>query len=508
VVQDDNEMPAAEIVEAVRARVEAHPQIEIHRSTRLESVEGYIGNYKVKLRSTNGNGNEPQTRDISTIIVATGMRELDPAGLYDHDSDSRVITQLQLEQRIQSSDLDGLQNVVIVNCVGSRNEERGCCNVGCLVSIKNALAVKAASPEARVHVLHRDLNLLRDERHHLEQAKAAGVRFLRFADDEYPRLNRKEEGLEIEVRDVLLGKTLTVPAELLVLTTGFQGCDSVEELKGQLKVSASKDGFFQEAHIKLGPLDFPSDGISLCGCAKGPKTLKESVEEGIGAAMRASIPMKRGYIEADGIVADVDLENCEQCGLCVSKCPYGAIVDNEDKEPFVIKALCKGCGLCAADCPMDCFTLVHYTDEQLQAQVEEALAEKPGEKILGFVCHWCALGGVDMAGVSRLQYPTNGRLIRVMCSARVSTKLVERAFELGAGGVLVAGCEFPTCHYITGNYECETRMKRARRKLAKQGYDTGKLWNLWCSAADGPKFAKAMTDMVEQLGLGRETKGE
>jgi heterodisulfide reductase subunit A len=156
---------------------------------------------------------------------------------------------------------------------------------------------------------------------------------------------------------------------------------------------------------------------------------------------------------------------------------------------------------------MDCFTLVHYTDDQLLAQVEAALAENPEEKILGFVCHWCALGGVDMAGVSRLQYPTNGRLIRVMCSARVPTKLVLRAFELGAGGVMVAGCEFPTCHYITGNYECETRMKRARRKLAKLGYDPDRLWNIWCSAADGPKFAKTMAQMVEALGLPVEGNG-
>ena len=144
---------------------------------------------------------------------------------------------------------------------------------------------------------------------------------------------------------------------------------------------------------------------------------------------------------------------------------------------------------------------MHYSDEQVLAQVEAALENSPEQKIIGYVCHWCALGGVDMAGVSRLQYPSNARLIRVMCSARVSIKMMRHAFDLGAAGVLVAGCEFPTCHYITGNYAAEKRIKRTKSKLAKAGYDPDKLWNIWCSAADGPKFAGTMREMVKALNL-------
>jgi heterodisulfide reductase subunit A len=224
------------------------------------------------------------------------------------------------------------------------------------------------------------------------------------------------------------------------------------------------------------------------------------MEEGAGAAMRVSIPMKRGFLEAEGIEADIDFGLCNSCGLCEKNCPYGAI-QWVDEKPHVIKALCKGCGLCAADCPKNAVSIIHYSDEQILAQVEAALEERPEEKIIGFVCHWCALGGVDMAGVSRLQYPPNARLIRVMCSARVSISFIERAFELGAAGVLVAGCEFPTCHYITGNYAAEQRIKKAKKRLARKGYDPDKLWNIWCSAADGPKFANTMRDMVKQLNL-------
>ena len=515
VSHDQNEMAAADIVKAKVDLVETHPNITIYRNAAIEEIEGYIGNYRVTLKPNGDGPGEPL--DISTIIVATGMNEIEPEGFYGYGSDPRVVTQLQLEgmikgmQRAEGGGLDvkfqipdskfQIQDVVIINCVDSKNETRGCCNIGCPVSVKNALALKNLKNDIRVHILYRDLSMVKEEHFHLDAAKEAGVKFIRFPDDRYPEVTDESGRLCVRVHDILLGREFTIPSDLLVLTTAFKGDDTVDEIKGLLKVSASADGFFQEAHAKLGPVDFPADGISLCGCAKSPKNYRESCEEGIAAAMRVSIPMKNGYIEAEGIVADIDLTDCNNCGLCYKRCPYNAIKVVEEAEPAVIKALCKGCGLCAADCPKECITIVHYSDEQLLAQVEAALEEEADKKILGFVCHWCALGGVDMAGVSRLQYPPHARLIRVMCSARVPIRLIERGFELGAAGVLVAGCEFPTCHYITGNYACETRVKRAKKRLAKRGYDPEKLWNIWCSAADGPKFANTMREMATQLDL-------
>ena len=500
VTHDHIKMPAANIVKARRELVGAHPNIHAYTDAVIESVEGYIGNYKVVL---NANGDQVDL-NISTVIVATGMRQIEPEqGAFQYGNDPRVVTQLQLEGMLKQGELGDAKDVVIINCVGSKNEERGCCSIGCHVSVKNAQILKTLNKDRNVHILYRDLSMVKDEQIHLQGAKGAGVKFIRFPDSRYPEVAQGKAGLSVNVYDILLGQELEIPADLIVLTVGFTGDETMDDIRGHLKVSANSEGFFQERHIKLGPLDFPADGVSLCGCAKNPKTLKESCEEGIGAAMRTSIPMKNGFIEADGIVAEIDLALCNSCSICWKRCPYGAIKVSEDKKPEVLKALCKGCGLCAADCPKECITIVHYTDEQLLAQVEAALEENPDKKILGFVCHWCALGGVDMAGVSRLQYPTNARLIRVMCSARVPTKLIERAYELGAGGVLVAGCEFPTCHYITGNYACETRIKRARKKLVKKGYDADNLWLTWCSAADGPKFANVMRDMVRDLGIGK-----
>ena len=494
---DQRRVPAAKVVQAKADQVAAHPRIKVYTGTRVESVKGYIGNYTVVLKA-DGDG-AAEALDISTIIVATGMQEIEPAGQFEYGRDPRVMTQLQLDTALRNRALGDFSSVVMINCINSKNEARGCCNIGCHVSVKNAVALKTLRPAADVFILYRDMSLVREEAEAQKKAKQLGVKFLRFPDQRYPEVRTQDGRLRVKVYDLLVGREFEIPADRLVLAMALRGDDSVEQVKGLLKVSANTDGFFQEAHVKLGPLEFATHGVSLGGCAKAPMFYKESCEAGVGAAMKASIPMKKGYIETEGIVADIDLTACNQCGLCSKRCPYNAIRVDTEENPAVIKALCKGCGLCAADCPKECISIVHYTDAQVLAQVDAALEENAGRKIIAFVCHWCALGGVDMAGVSRLQYPPNARLIRVMCSARVSIKMMQRAFEGGAAGVLVAGCEFPTCHYIQGNYAAETRVKRAKKKLAKAGFDPEKLWNIWCSAADGPKFANTMREMAKKL---------
>jgi heterodisulfide reductase subunit A len=496
---DNHRRPASKVVQAKVEQVRSHPHIDVFTDTQVETVDGYIGNYEVALKS---NGDESrQHLDISTIIVSTGMQEIEPQGLFEYGNDPRVITQLQLDNRLRNKQLGDVKDVVMISCVNSKNETRGCCNIGCHISVKNAIALKHLCRDASVHILYRDMSLIKEEGTAQQLAKRLGVKFLRFPDDRYPQVRKAGDDLTVKVYDLLVGKEFELSSDLIVLATAFKGNDSVEHIKGLLKVSSNPDEFFQESHVKLGPLEFATEGVSLAGCAKAPMTFKESSEAGIGAAMKASIPMQKGFIETEGIVADIDLTDCSQCGLCSKRCPYGAIKVDEAENPEVIKALCKGCGLCAADCPNECISIVHYSDEQVFAQVEAALENQPEKKIIAFVCHWCALGGVDMAGVSRLQYPSNARLIRVMCSARVSMKMMQRPLELGAAGVLVAGCEFPTCHYIEGNYAAEKRLKRARKKLAKAGYDPEKLWNVWCSAADGPKFASTMRNMAKELKL-------
>jgi len=482
-------------------KVQEHENIEVYTDSEIDTLKGFVGNYKVEIATED----QKKEHEISTIVVATGMKELLPEGKLGYGKFENVITQLQLEEMLKNEQLKGLKEVAIVNCVNSRNEERGCCNVGCLISIKNAKAIKEANKDAKVYLFYRDLNIRGHEVPYFKDVvENYDIKLVRYSEDKMPQVFEDEGKLALKSYDLLIGKELTFKPDLLVLTTAFCGDDTVEKLKGLLKVSASEDGFFQEAHIKLKPLDFASQGIYLGGCARSPKSMRESTEEALGAAMRASIPMNRGYVEAEGIVADIDYEKCSECGLCAKICEFGAI-ELDGKRPEVIKAICKGCGTCAAECPKDAINIIHFKDEQILAQVEAALIDKPEEKIIAFCCHWCAMGAVDVAGVSRFEYPTNIRIIRVMCAGRVDKAFVEKAYELGAAGVLVAGCEFPTCHYISGNYKCKDRIEKLKKKLAKDGKDPNKLWTVWLSAADGPKFVNTVKEMVEKLELGGET---
>jgi heterodisulfide reductase subunit A len=367
--------------------------------------------------------------------------------------------------------------------------------------MKNAKALKEANPSAKIYLLYKDLNLRGNEVNYQNDVlERFDIKLIRYSDLHNPEINEENGKLVLKVHDILLGKKLTLNPDLLVLTCAFQGNETADKLKGLLKVSTNSDGFFQEAHIKLAPLDFATQGLHLGGCARSPKSVRESMEEAEGAAMRAAIPMNRGYVEAEGIVADIHYEKCNECGLCVKNCAFGAI-ELDENRPEVIKAICKGCGTCAAECPKDAIDIIHFTDEQILAQVEAALEDSPEDKIVAFCCHWCALGAVDMAGVGRSEYPTNIRIIRVMCAGRVDKAFVEKALELGAGGVLVAGCEFPTCHYITGNYKCKDRIEKLKKKLAKKGMDADKVWTVWLSAADGPKFVSCVKNITKELNL-------
>jgi heterodisulfide reductase subunit A len=338
---------------------------------------------------------------------------------------------------------------------------------------------------------------------YINTAKEMGnIKFIRYAENNMPTVYQKEndDKLIVDVYDILLGKNLQLPADIVVVTPAYQGAVGTDKLKELLKIPTGQDEFFQESHIKLKPLEFATDGIYLCGCARAPKPIRETIEEALGAAMKACIPMRRGYVEAEGIVAEIDLQKCTSCGLCAKTCAFNAIKLVE-KMPQLIKALCKGCGTCAAECPKAAIDIIHYRAAQILAQLEAALAVQPEKILIAFCCHWCALGAVDLAGVSRLEYPTNLRIIRVLCSGRVTTTFIEHAFTLGAAGVLIAGCEFPTCHYIIGNYKCKTRLEKLEKKLIERGVDPRRLRTLWLSAADSTKFVNTVQYMVRQLGL-------
>jgi len=221
---DNRKTPAARVAWALIERVQAHPNIKVYTDMQLENVDGYIGNYKVVLKA-NSDGATVKM-DISTIIVTTGMREIEPLGQFEYGNDPRVITQLQLEDLLRSKQLGDVKNVVMISCVNSKNDLRGCCNVGCHVSVKNAIAVKNLRKEAAVHILYRDMSLIREEGVAQQSAKRLGVKFLRFPDDRYPEVRAQNGQLMVHNYDFLLGRDFELPADLLVLTTALQGDDT------------------------------------------------------------------------------------------------------------------------------------------------------------------------------------------------------------------------------------------------------------------------------------------
>ncbi len=284
---------------------------------------------------------------------------------------------------------------------------------------------------------------------------------------------------------------------MLVLALGIKPSSGTQKLQEMLGLQLTPDGFYLEAHPKLQPVDAATRGIFYAGCAEGPKDIKESVTQASAAAVRAVRLMHKGAISSEPITSEIIAEKCKACGKCAEVCPYNAIsVDVKNKKPAVVNtAACAGCGTCAAECHFDAIIMNHFTDEQINYQTDAMLTTEPETKILVFACNWCSYAGADYAGVSRLQYPANAHLVRVMCSGRVDEKFIWEGFRGGAPVVLVSGCHIGDCHYIDANHWTEKRVAKLHKKMENLGIRSERLQLEWISAAEGIRFADKMKDM-------------
>ncbi len=354
-----------------------------------------------------------------------------------------------------------------------------------------------------VRVLYRDIRTFsRHAEEMYESAMREGVQFLRYDPDSPPEEVLRYRDGAVHMHDELLGRDLEIPTDLLVLATALRPQE--ENVSDQLKVAHSEDGFLLERHPKLGPVEAGSPGIYLAGSAQGPKGVRESMAQGLAAAAKAAGLLARDTIEKEPITAVLDLDKCIVCGICVPACPYGAIeLTGEVKTGTLamIEAACQGCGACAATCNYDAIEMPYFTDEQIEAQIDAALAEHPQEKVLTFACNWCSYAGADQAGIEKVQYPTSARIIRTMCSARVSERFIARAFDGGAGAVLMTGCRLTEkgsdCHYINANEQTEKRFNFLQRKYGRRGVEPERLQLQWISASEGKELASKLREMHE-----------
>jgi heterodisulfide reductase subunit A len=455
---------------------------------------------------------ETVSLEVGTIVVATGADVFDPTALptYGYSKYQNVITSLEFERLINAggpsgghllrpSDKQIPKRVAFVQCVGSRSDRSGklyCSNVCCMNTIKDSLLIKEHWPETEIYVFYVDIRAYGKGFEDLYQrARKAGVIFIRGLPAEIVE-DKKTKNLWLMGENSLQNELYKINVDMAVLSIGLEPRKDSELIQRLLTLSRNQDGFFMEAHPKLRPVDAATGGIFFAGCAEAPKDIKDSVTQASAAAARAGILMAKGKVTVEAITPIFYPEKCKVCGLCVKVCPYNAITLNKDlKRIELIEAACSGCGTCAAECPFGALTQKHFTDEQIIAQVDAVTDNNPEKKIVAFCCNWCSYAGADFAGVSRMQYPPNVRIIRTMCSGRVAPKFVERAFARGAAAVLVAGCHLGDCHYINANYQTQKRVERLQKKMEQSGLNKERLQLLWASAAEGEKFASKIREM-------------
>ncbi|MBW2116763.1 MAG: CoB--CoM heterodisulfide reductase iron-sulfur subunit A family protein [Deltaproteobacteria bacterium] len=361
---------AGELVEEKTEAVTGHSNITVFSNARVTEAQGFIGKYKVDIETESG----VKKIDIGVIILATGGRALVPEGLYNYDG-KRVVTQLEMEKLLKDGLEPDIRNVVMIQCVGSRNEERPYCSrICCQTAVKNAMLIREQNPEAKVSILYRDMQMYGVENEEMfRDSKAKGVRYINYDPANPPQV----EPDKVRVYHALLGRDMDLLADLVVLSTPIVSQEDAEATSRLLRVPVDENGFFLEAHVKLKPLDFATDGIFLCGSAHFPANIREAVAQGLGAASRASIPLSKGSVVVEPIISVLaDEDACRGCGLCVALCPYGALeIQNTEKgrKVHVIDVACKGCGVCAATCYQHALSINSFTDEQIEAQLEAFL---------------------------------------------------------------------------------------------------------------------------------------
>jgi heterodisulfide reductase subunit A-like polyferredoxin len=357
-------------LEGLIKKVTSHSKIQVLTQSLIVGFTGFKGNFTTEVLV--GPGMYERKINHGAIVIATGANEYQPSE-YLYGEDSRVMTQIELSEHLEKQDADDLNQVVMIQCVGSRNDENpNCSRVCCQSAIKNALHIKELNPQADIYIIYRDIRtygLLED---YYTEARKLGILFFRYTSDDPPKVESSDDGVLVTFKDHILGQPLQVSADLLALSAGVRAEDT-EELASILKLARNKEGHFMEAHVKLRPVDMATEGIFVCGMAHSPMLLSETIAQSLAAASRTTTFLSQDQLTLSAITARVDTDLCASCLICVRSCPYGVPVINEDGVSEIDDALCHGCGVCAAECPAKAIELNWYEDDQILCKVEALL---------------------------------------------------------------------------------------------------------------------------------------
>jgi heterodisulfide reductase subunit A2 len=356
------------------SKVYKHPLVHVYTNATIPETGGYVGNFTTKIKSDRG---ITEIKHGATVI-AVGAELYKPTE-YLYGEDDRVVNHLELEEKITGRDerLMKAESLVMIQCVGCRNEDRNYCSrICCSESVKNALKLKEIKPEMDIYILFRDIRTYGFKEDYYRLASEKDVKFIRYEPADKPVVEPAEEDgkpvLRVTVADPVLGKKLAIDADMVTLAAAVVPSSGSQEISRMFKIALGPDGFCQEAHVKLRPVDFAAEGVYLAGIAHYPKLISETVSQAYGAAGRALTLLSNDTVTASGSVCTVNEKQCIGCGACVSACTYGAIEFQEKrqvKKAVVIPVLCKGCGLCNSKCPTGAISLKHYTDEEIFSQI-------------------------------------------------------------------------------------------------------------------------------------------
>jgi heterodisulfide reductase subunit A-like polyferredoxin len=354
-------------LQEVAYQVEAHPNIHWWPNTKITRFSGNVGHFRCRLESSR----KKWEVEFGAVVIATGGREYSPREYLYRDS-PRVMTQIQLERFLEDSPngISPTSTIIMIQCVGSREPEHPYCSrVCCGEAIKNALTIKEMRPQARIFILYRDIRTYGFKEIYYKKARDLGVQFIRYEPERKPEVTPAKDGLTVSVFDQNLKATIKLKAEYLVLSAAIRPDPIAREVANLMKLPIDADGFFLEAHAKLRPLDFRSNGIFLCGLAHSPKFIEESIAQAQGAAARALAILAQKEMYVGGAIAVVDQEKCAVCLTCVRVCPYQVpVINHTVPAAYIDPAACQGCGLCASECPAKAITLQNFTDAQIIAQ--------------------------------------------------------------------------------------------------------------------------------------------
>ena len=352
--------------------IEENSFINVYMNSEIKEFSGYAGNFNVTILK----GDEEIPLQVGSVIIATGGSEYKPEEYWYHDSNN-IITQSELEQKIASDDLniENINSVVMIQCVGSRNAERPYCSrICCSQAIKNSLEIKKYNPDCQIYVLYRDMMSYGFLEEYYTKAREAGVIFIRYDEDDEPRVETEAERITVEFQEPAMGDTISLETDLVVLSPAILPQESNTNLAAMLDLQLTENGFFREAEVKFRPVDFTREGIYACGLALYPRNISESIAEAQAAAQRAVTLLGRGQLQASPIVAEVNPRWCTGCEVCVAACPYGARIKDTAKGIVVVReALCQGCGACAAVCPSGATKLRQFTDKQVFSMIDAGI---------------------------------------------------------------------------------------------------------------------------------------